>query len=230
MIICFEISKWNIQYLPLRMLWRVPKPQKTHCELLPAVSEGFNSWDDGYAASHKVSILQQSCAYRPAERPAIISWQVQCSSLGMDMPHQSELLDCQLLFLQPVTWAACLLRELVKVWGGDLWALTQILAPSIQTTWGIQDEVRMSPICLLIRVLIRWDIFVSSGSHVTRLAADRDHRRSVFIQATQPSIFIRCVTKKRLPSNWDSVHWGEGTPWHSSEKPLCPLFMQLLTI
>lgn len=85
------------------MVERVPKAQKTHCELLPLVSECFSSWDDGHAALHKVSILQQSCAYHPAERPAIISWQVQCSSLGMDMLHQSELLDCQLLFLQPVT-------------------------------------------------------------------------------------------------------------------------------
>lgn len=55
----------------------------------------------------KVSISQQGCAYCQAERPPIISRPMHCYSLGIDMLHKSELLDCQALFLQPVTWPAC---------------------------------------------------------------------------------------------------------------------------
>lgn len=51
----------------------------------------------------KVSILQQGCAYCPTEGPPITSWPMRCYSLGIDMLHKSELLDCQLLFLQLVT-------------------------------------------------------------------------------------------------------------------------------
>lgn len=51
----------------------------------------------------KVSILLQGCAYCSAESPPIISRPMHCYSLGIDMLHKSELLDCQLLFLQPVT-------------------------------------------------------------------------------------------------------------------------------
>lgn len=65
------------------------------------------SSDDGFMVLGKVSILQQVCAYCPTERPPIISQPIHCCSLSIDMLHKSELLDCQVLFLQPVTWPAC---------------------------------------------------------------------------------------------------------------------------
>lgn len=74
---------------------------------MPLVIESLYSWDDGFMSLGKVSILQRGCAYCQSERPPIISRPMHCYSLGIDMLHKSELLDCQALFLQPVTWPAC---------------------------------------------------------------------------------------------------------------------------
>lgn len=74
---------------------------------MPFVIESFYSSNDGFMVLGKVSILKQGCAYCPTERPPIIFQPMHCYSLGIDMLHKSELLDCQLLFLQPGTWPAC---------------------------------------------------------------------------------------------------------------------------
>lgn len=103
--------RWNkISHLPKKdRTKRNPniKKEKKSWEELPLVIESFYSWDDGFMVPGKVSILQQGCSYCPTERPPIISQPMHCYSLGIDMLHKSELLDCQVLFLQPVTWPAC---------------------------------------------------------------------------------------------------------------------------
>ncbi len=88
--------------------------EKKSWELLPLAIESFYSWDNGFMALDKVSILQQGCAYCPAERPPIISWPMHCYSLGIDMLHKSELLDCQVLFLRH--WHDLPARDLASWW------------------------------------------------------------------------------------------------------------------
>lgn len=80
--------------------------EKKSWEPLPLAIESFYSWDNGFMVLDKVSIFQQGCAYCPTERPPIISRPMHCYSLGIDMLHKSELLDCQVLFLQTLTWPA----------------------------------------------------------------------------------------------------------------------------
>ena len=97
----------------LKLCWNLNSLLSERTKRTPRITKEKKSWEllllviGSFTVLGKVSIFQQGFVYCPRERPPIISRPIHCYSLGIDMIHKSELLDCKVLFLQPVTWPAC---------------------------------------------------------------------------------------------------------------------------